>query len=122
MTETLVEPFKYSIDFMPYKNIPEVKLVVLNLKRHEYYTSLMECGLVILSLEFSTIKVTTKPDRKSQLHIAPATNERHLYNLEAQKDLGHVILDHSFRMKGLDIKMDGPLDVDFNLYTREITH
>lgn len=73
----------------------------------------------MLSLECSTFRVTIKTaphgHLQRRLHIAPATNERNLYNWEAREDLGHAILDHGFRMKGLDIKMDGSLDVDFNL-------
>ena len=53
--------------------------------------------------------------QQRRLHIAPATNGRNLINWEARENLGHAILDHGFRMKGLDIKMDGSLDVNFNL-------
>ena len=53
--------------------------------------------------------------QQRRLHIAPATNGRNLINWEARENLGHAILDHGFRMKELDIKMDGSLDVNFNL-------
>ena len=65
------------------------RYIVPNLKRHELlYIIERNVGFVVLSLEFSTIKVTTKtaPHGHQQrgLQSAPTANQRDLHKWEAR--------------------------------------